>query len=149
MSIVRIFAIAMVLIFGGGSGHARSLNIVVVGASNTAGWGVGAANAFPARLQTILKERGMAKFVKMLGGCALAIPEVRRRTLKAIADWVTSYRNAIGFNNEFGMCGPGDCPYAATGVCRSQSRAVKKSKAPDPRQPGTATDSNRSYPVAR
>src|SRR4029450_105888 len=42
-----------------------------------------------------------------------------------------------------------DCPYAATGVCRSQSRAVKKSKAPDPRQPGTATDSNRSYPVTR
>ena len=26
--------------------------------------------------------------------------------LKAIADWVTGYRNAIGFNNEFGMCGP-------------------------------------------
>ena len=25
---------------------------------------------------------------------------------KAIADWVTSYRNAIGFKNEFGMCGP-------------------------------------------
>jgi hypothetical protein len=26
--------------------------------------------------------------------------------LKAIANWVTHYRNAIGFNNEFGMCGP-------------------------------------------
>jgi hypothetical protein len=26
--------------------------------------------------------------------------------LKAIADWVTSYRNAVGFKNEFGMCGP-------------------------------------------
>jgi hypothetical protein len=25
---------------------------------------------------------------------------------KAIADWVTYYRNAIGFNNELGMCGP-------------------------------------------
>jgi len=25
---------------------------------------------------------------------------------KAIADWVNSYRNAIGFKNEFGMCGP-------------------------------------------
>ena len=26
--------------------------------------------------------------------------------LKPIADWVTSYRNAIGFQNEFGACGP-------------------------------------------
>ena len=26
--------------------------------------------------------------------------------LKAIADWVSNYRSAIGFNNEFGMCGP-------------------------------------------
>jgi hypothetical protein len=26
--------------------------------------------------------------------------------LKAIASWVTHYRNAIDFNNEFGMCGP-------------------------------------------
>jgi hypothetical protein len=27
-------------------------------------------------------------------------------TLKVISDWVTSYRNAFCFNNEFGMCGP-------------------------------------------
>jgi hypothetical protein len=26
--------------------------------------------------------------------------------LKAIADWVSRYHNAIGFNTEFGMCGP-------------------------------------------
>ena len=26
--------------------------------------------------------------------------------LKAIADWVNSYRNAIGSKNEFSMCGP-------------------------------------------
>ena len=26
--------------------------------------------------------------------------------LEAIADWVSNYRNAIGFKNEFGMCGP-------------------------------------------
>ena len=25
--------------------------------------------------------------------------------LGAIADWVSNYRNAIGFNSEFGMCG--------------------------------------------
>src|ERR1035441_7442084 len=43
MSIMLRFAIAVVLI-GVGSGHASSLNIVVVGASNTVGWGVGAEN---------------------------------------------------------------------------------------------------------
>jgi acyl-CoA thioesterase-1 len=64
---MRRLAIAIVLIFGIGSGHASSLNIVVVGASNTAGWGVGAENAFPARLQTILKERGINAVVTSAG----------------------------------------------------------------------------------
>src|SRR5450759_4995959 len=63
MPIMRRFATAAVLIFGVASGHAGSLNIVVVGASNTAGWCVGAENAFPARLQTILKERDIDSMV--------------------------------------------------------------------------------------
>ena len=67
MPILRRFAIAAVLIFSVGSGHASSLNIVVVGASNTAGWGVGAGNAFPARLQTILKQRGIDATVTSAG----------------------------------------------------------------------------------
>lgn len=66
MSIMLRFAIAAVLI-GVGSGHASSLNIVVVGASNTAGWGVGAENAFPARLHTILEERGIDAIVTSAG----------------------------------------------------------------------------------
>ena len=66
MSIMLRFAIAVVLI-GVGSGHASSLNIVVVGASNTVGWGVGAENAFPARLQTILKERDIDAMVTSAG----------------------------------------------------------------------------------
>jgi acyl-CoA thioesterase-1 len=66
MCIMCRFAI-VVFILGVGSGHANSLNIVVVGASNTAGWGVGAANAFPARLQTILKERGIDAKVTSAG----------------------------------------------------------------------------------
>jgi acyl-CoA thioesterase-1 len=37
---------------------AAPLNIVAVGASNTAGWGVGADSAYPALLQTMLRERG-------------------------------------------------------------------------------------------
>lgn len=67
MPMMRRLAIAAVLIFGVGSGHASSLNIVVVGASNTTGWGVGAGNAFPARLQTILKERGIDATVTSAG----------------------------------------------------------------------------------
>ena len=65
-SIILRFAIAVVLM-GVGSGHASSLNIVVVGASNTIGWGVGAKNAFPARLHTILKERGIDAVVTSSG----------------------------------------------------------------------------------
>jgi len=67
MSIMRRFATAAVLIFGVASGHAGSLNIVVVGASNTVGWGVGTRNAFPARLQTILKERGIDATITSAG----------------------------------------------------------------------------------
>jgi acyl-CoA thioesterase-1 len=66
MSIMFRFAIVVVLI-GVGSGHASSLNIVVVGASNTVGWGVGTENAFPARLQTTLKERGVNAIVTSAG----------------------------------------------------------------------------------
>jgi acyl-CoA thioesterase I len=86
MSIVRRFAIAMVLIFGVGSGHARSLNIVVVGASNTAGWGVGAANAFPARLQTILKERGIDAKVTSAGVIGDTTAGMLRRIETAVPD---------------------------------------------------------------
>ena len=67
MPILCRFATAAVLIFGVASSHADSLKIVVVGASNTAGWGVGAENAFPARLQTILKERGVDVIVTSAG----------------------------------------------------------------------------------
>jgi acyl-CoA thioesterase-1 len=38
--------------------QAASLNIVAIGASNTSGWGVGEANAYPARLEALLREKG-------------------------------------------------------------------------------------------
>lgn len=38
--------------------NAASLKIVAVGASNTSGWGVGAAAAYPAQLETLLRARG-------------------------------------------------------------------------------------------
>jgi len=37
---------------------AGPLNIVAIGASNTAGWGVGSQNAYPARLQAMLRAEG-------------------------------------------------------------------------------------------
>jgi acyl-CoA thioesterase-1 len=86
MSIMRRFAIAILLIFGVGSSHARSLNIVVVGASNTAGWGVGAANAFPARLQTILKERGIDAKVTSAGVIGDTTGGMLRRIDTAVPD---------------------------------------------------------------
>jgi acyl-CoA thioesterase I len=56
---LRGLAIATLLIVAATPGHAASLNIVALGASNTAGWGVGEAKSFPAQLQAILKERGV------------------------------------------------------------------------------------------
>jgi hypothetical protein len=52
--------------------------------------------------------------------------------LKAIADWVTSYRKAIGFNNEFGMCGPDEVMRMAKdiGVTPSQLQYLVR-KGPD------------------
>jgi acyl-CoA thioesterase-1 len=38
--------------------QAALLNIVAIGASNTSGWGVGEANAYPARLEALLREKG-------------------------------------------------------------------------------------------
>jgi acyl-CoA thioesterase I len=37
---------------------AAALNIVALGASNTAGWGVGSQSAYPARLEAMLRARG-------------------------------------------------------------------------------------------
>lgn len=42
-----------------GTAEAASLRIVAIGASNTSGWGVGAAKAYPARLEALLKARGI------------------------------------------------------------------------------------------
>jgi len=46
---------------------AAPLNIVAVGASNTAGWGVGPDNAYPAVLQTMLREHGYDAHVSNAG----------------------------------------------------------------------------------
>jgi hypothetical protein len=52
--------------------------------------------------------------------------------LKAIANWVTRYRNAIGFNSEFGMCGPDEVMRMAKdiGVTPNQLQELVR-KGPD------------------
>jgi hypothetical protein len=46
--------------------------------------------------------------------------------IKTIADWVTSYRNAIGAKDEFGMCGPDEVMRMAKdiGVTPSQLQEI-------------------------
>lgn len=39
--------------------HAAALTVVAVGASNTSGWGVGEAAAYPARLEALLRQQGL------------------------------------------------------------------------------------------
>jgi acyl-CoA thioesterase-1 len=41
-----------------GNAAASTIKIVAIGASNTAGWGVGSQNAYPAQLHVMLKTRG-------------------------------------------------------------------------------------------
>lgn len=49
-----------IVVFTGASATspADTLTVVALGASNTSGWGVGAAAAYPARLEKLLRERG-------------------------------------------------------------------------------------------
>ena len=50
--------IALVLLFSTPL-EAAVLNIVAIGASNTSGWGVGPQDAYPARLQALLRKKGI------------------------------------------------------------------------------------------
>ena len=52
-------SVAVALPFAALSIEAKALNIVAIGASNTAGWGVGSQNAFPAILQALLRKKGI------------------------------------------------------------------------------------------
>ena len=54
-----LLAAAVGLAWGGVHGVAAApLKIAAIGASNTAGWGVGSQKAFPAQLEALLKARG-------------------------------------------------------------------------------------------
>ena len=53
-----IGAVVLVLTFGS-EGNAQSVRIVAIGASNTAGQGVGPSAAWPAQLEAMLRARGI------------------------------------------------------------------------------------------
>jgi acyl-CoA thioesterase-1 len=53
--LLRVFAVTVLL--GSGSGAVRA-QVVALGASNVAGYGVGAGEAFPARLEAMLHAKG-------------------------------------------------------------------------------------------
>ncbi len=57
--IALLASVAVALPFSALSIEAKVLNIVAIGASNTAGWGVGSQNAFPAILQALLRKKGI------------------------------------------------------------------------------------------
>ena len=60
MGATRVLLAGMAVVCGGlfVTAVAAPLNIVAVGASNTAGWGVGTQNAYPARLEAMLRHKG-------------------------------------------------------------------------------------------
>jgi acyl-CoA thioesterase-1 len=53
-----LIMIALVLLFSAPL-EAAVLKIVAIGASNTSGWGVGPQDAYPARLQALLRKKGI------------------------------------------------------------------------------------------
>ena len=53
-----LIMIALVLLFSAPL-EAAVLNIVAIGASNTSGWGVGPQDAYPARLQALLRKKAI------------------------------------------------------------------------------------------
>jgi acyl-CoA thioesterase I len=66
--------------------QASPLNIVAVGASNTSGWGVGAASAYPARLEALLRERGIDARVANAGIPFHTTTNMRARIDSAVPD---------------------------------------------------------------
>jgi acyl-CoA thioesterase I len=62
----RFIILAALLAFAGPA-DAATLKIVAIGASNTSGFGVGADNAYPAVLQTLLRKKGIDAVVTNAG----------------------------------------------------------------------------------
>lgn len=64
--------------------QAAALNIVAIGASNTAGFGVGADNAYPTVLQALLRKKGIGAKVTNAGVNGDVTAGMRRRLDAAV-----------------------------------------------------------------
>jgi len=64
---MSIRSLLLALLFGLAAATSADAQIVVLGASSTAGYGVGAAAAFPAQLEAILRSRGKPMSVSAAG----------------------------------------------------------------------------------
>jgi acyl-CoA thioesterase-1 len=67
MSAVRILAMMIALAFASAPAFAATVQIVALGASNTAGKGVGEAAAWPAQLEAMLRAKGLDVRVRNAG----------------------------------------------------------------------------------
>jgi acyl-CoA thioesterase I len=65
---------------------AEPFRIVAVGASNTSGWGVGEQNAFPARLEALLRAKGLEAYVTNAGSAGDTTAAMLRRIDSAAPD---------------------------------------------------------------
>lgn len=62
-----LFGATMLVVAQWNEAHAQSVKIVALGASNTAGMGVGKGAAWPARLESLLKAKSIAATVSNAG----------------------------------------------------------------------------------
>ena len=81
--------IALVLLFSTPL-EAAVLNIVAIGASNTSGWGVGTQDAYPARLQALLRKKGIPANVINAGVLGDTTAGMLRRVDSAVPKGTTS-----------------------------------------------------------
>ena len=67
LALCTLLCAAAIVAFIWSEAHAQSVRIVALGASNTAGYGVGRSAAWPARLEALLRARGVAAAVANAG----------------------------------------------------------------------------------
>jgi acyl-CoA thioesterase-1 len=81
-----LFAAAVLLVCFGGRVAAEPVKIVAVGASNTKGFWIGQEHAYPARLQALLRQRGIDATVTNAGAHFDTTAGMLRRIDAAVPD---------------------------------------------------------------
>src|SRR4051812_41425024 len=83
----HVVAFALILLASSWTcARADPVRIVAVGASNTSGWGVGEENAFPARLEALLRAQGFEAYVTNAGSAGDTTSAMLRRIDSAAPD---------------------------------------------------------------